>query len=96
MRQAQAAALMRRRAVLIAQISTERAALAQQGAALRPAARMIDKVYMGVRYLKSHPGVLLLPIVVLVLWRPRRLLAFTASSWGLWQMIQRGRRRLRS
>ncbi len=96
MKRAQAAALVHKRAVLIAQITTERAALVQQGAALRPAARMIDKVYMGMRYLKSHPGVLLLPIVVLVLWRPRRLLAFAASSWGLWQMIQRGRHRLRS
>ena len=90
-----AAALAHKRAMLVAQIGAERAALAQQGAALRPAARMIDKVVAGVRYLKSHPAVLLLPIAILVLWRPRRLLAFAASGLGLWRLAQRGRRRLR-
>jgi len=95
MSQAQAA-LMHKRAVLVAQITTERAALAQQGAALRPAARMIDKVCTGMRYLKSHPGVLLLPLVILALWRPRRLLAFAVSSVGVWRLVQRGRHRLRS
>ncbi len=95
MSQAQAAALMHKRAVLVAQITTERAALAQQGAALRPAARMIDKVCAGMRYLKSHPGILLLPLVTLALWRPRRLLAFAVSGLGVWRLVQRGRHRLR-
>jgi len=90
-----AAALMHKRAALIAQIGAERAALAQQGAALRPAALMIDKVVAGIRYLKSHPAVLLLPIAILALWRPRRLLGFAASGLGLWRLMQRGRQRLR-
>ncbi len=90
-----AAALMHKRAALIAQIGAERAALAQQGAALRPAALMIDKVVAGIRYLKSHPAVLLLPIAILALWRPRRLLGFAASGLGLWRVMQRGRQRLR-
>jgi hypothetical protein len=41
---AKATALMHKRAALIAQIGAERTALAQQGAALRPAALMIDKL----------------------------------------------------
>ncbi len=92
---AKATALMHKRAALIAQIGAERAALAQQGAALRPAALMIDKVVAGIRYLKSHPVVLLLPITILALWRPRRLLAFATSGLGLWRLVQRGRYRLR-
>lgn len=96
MRQAKALALMHKRTMLVARIATERDVLVRQGAALRPAARMIDKACAGMRYLKSHPGVLLLPIVILVLWRPRRLVAFAASGLGLWRLVQRGRQRLRS
>lgn len=96
MMQAKAMALMHKRAVLVAQIGVERAALAQQGAALRPAALMIDKVNAGIRYLKSHPGILLLPVAILALWRPRRLLAFAVSSLGVWRLVRRGWHRLRA
>lgn len=92
---AKSTALMHKRAALIAQIGAERAALAQQGAVLRPAALMIDKVVAGIRYLKSHPAVLLLPITILALWRPRRLLTFAVSGLGLWRLMQRVRIRLR-
>lgn len=88
-------ALMHKRAALVAQIAVERAALAQQGAALRPAALMIDKVSAGIRYLKSHPGALLLPVALLALWRPQRLLAFAVSSLGIWRLVQQGWRQLR-
>lgn len=93
---AKAAALMHKRVALIARIDDERNALARQGAALRPAALKIDKVVAGIRYLKSHPAVLLLPIAILALWRPRRLLGFAASGIGLWGLVQRGRIRLRA
>lgn len=92
---AQATTLMHKRAVLVAQIGAERAALVQQGAALRPAAAMIDKVSAGIRYLKTHPGVLLLPIAILAVWRPRRLLTLVMSGIGLWRIVQRGRQLLR-
>lgn len=87
--------LMQKRTELIRQIEAERAVLAQQGAALRPAALVIDKVGAGVRYVQSHPEVLLLPMAILVLWRPRRLLAFAVSGVGMWRLVQRGRRWLR-
>lgn len=94
MMQAKAMMLMHRRAVLIARIETERAALAQHGTALRPAAQVIDKVRAGVRYIKSHPGILLLPLTLLVLWRPRRLLTFVISGVSAWRFVQRTRHRL--
>lgn len=93
---ANASALMHKRAALIARIDDERSALARQGAALRPAALKIDKVVAGIRYVKSHPGVLLLPVVILSLWRPQRLLAFAISGLGLWRLMQRVRIRLRT
>lgn len=91
-----AAALMHKRNALVAQIGAERNALAQRGAALRPAAQMIDKVSTGIRFIKSHPGVLLLPITILALLRPRRLLTYAVSGIGLWRLMQRGRHRLQS
>jgi len=95
MTKAKADELMQKRVELIRQIEAQRAVLAQQGAALRPAALMIDKVGAGIRYVKSHPGVLLLPVVILALWRPRRLLSLAMSGVGVWRLVQRGRRRLR-
>lgn len=91
-----AVTLRHQRIALIAQIDAERAMLAQQGAALRPAALKIDKVVEGIRYVKTHPAVLLLPIAIVALWRPRRLLTFAVSGLGLWQLMQRVRRRLRT
>ena len=90
MMKAKAVALMHKRNALVAQIAIERVALAQQGAALRPAVRVIDKVSAGIRYLKSHPGILLLPIVTLTLWRPKGLWAFAVSGLGLWRLVRRG------
>lgn len=87
MMKAKAVALMHKRAVLVAQIADERASLAQQGAALRPAAQMFDKVSAGIRYLKNHPRTLLLPISILALWRTRRLLSFAVSGLGLWRLF---------
>lgn len=95
MRQADAVALMRKRAVLLAQISTERAALAQQAGQLRPAAQMVDKARAGVRYVKSHRAILLLPIAILSIWRPRRILSMVASGLGFWRLFQRGRQLIR-
>ena len=87
--------LMQKRSVLLAQIAAERAALAQQGAALRPAAQMIDKVNSGMRYVSKHPEILVLPAVILALWRPRRLVSLAVSGFGFWRMLQGWRTRIR-
>lgn len=87
--------LMQKRSVLLAQIAAERAALAQQGAALRPAAQVIDKVSSGMRYVSKHPEILVLPAVILALWRPRRLVSLAVSGLGFWRMLQGWRTRIR-
>lgn len=89
-------ALMQARTALHAQITAERAVLVQQGAALRPAAQLIDKVGMGIRFIQSHPALLVLPMTIVALWRPRRLLGIAISGLGLWRLVRQGRRRLRS
>lgn len=87
--------LLQKRSVLLAQIAAERAALAQQGAALRPAARVIDKVSSGMRYVNRHPEILILPATILTLWRPRRILSLSLSGIGFWRMVQGWRTRIR-
>jgi len=93
---AKANALMQTRTALLAQIAVEREVLAHQGAALRPAAQLIDKVGMGFRFIQSHPALLLLPMTIVTLWRPRRLLGLAISGLGLWRLVRQGRHRLRS
>jgi|GEM_PF-4236256 len=88
-------ALARKRDELIAQIAFERVSLSQQGVALRPAAQTVDRVIAGVRYLKRHPVVLLLPLAILSLRRPRHWLALGTKGFGIWRLLQSRRRRLR-
>lgn len=95
MMKAKTVALRHKRDALVAQIDAERISLSQQGAALRPAALMIDKVSVGIRHARNHPSVLLLPLTVLTLWRPRRLLVFAGSGLWVWRLVQRGRYWLR-
>lgn len=96
MTNAKTLALVKQRDDLVAQIAFERAAIAQNGASLRRLSRMIDKVRDGIRYLKSHPEALLLPVVITVVSRPRRLLTLAISGFGLWRMAQIWRRRILS
>jgi hypothetical protein len=88
--------LVKQRDDLVAQIAFERAAIAQNGASLWRLSRMIDKVRDGIQYLKSHPEALLLPVVITVVSRPRRLLTLAISGFGLWRMAQIWRRRILS
>ena len=96
MTNARTLALVRQRDHLVAQIAIERAAIAQNGASLRRLSLAIDKVRDAIRYLKSHPQALLLPIAIVVISRPRRLLAIVISAFGLWRMARIWRRRILS
>jgi len=96
MTNAKTLALVKQRDDLVAQIAFERAAIAQNGASLRRLSRMIDKVRDGIQYFKSHPEALLLPVVITVVSRPRRLLTLAISGFGLWRMAQIWRRRILS
>lgn len=91
-----AAELARRRDALLAQIVTERLDLAQHGTSLRPAAQVIDKVREGIHHLKKHPEIMLFPLVLTTISRPRRLLTLGMSGLGAWRFVQRWRRRLLS
>lgn len=89
-----ALALMKRREALLAQIALERAALAHHGAAVRRLALLVDKIGNVFRFVKSHPGALLLPVAITILARPRRLLTMAASGFGLLRVVRNWRRRV--
>ncbi len=88
--------LAKRRDALVAQIVIERSELARKGASLRGAARMVDKILDGIRYFRNHPETLLLPIAIVAVSRPRRLLAVAISAFGLWRLVQNWRRQVLS
>ena len=96
MTQATALALVKQRDDLIAQIAMERAMIAQNSVSLQRLSRMLGRVRDGIRYLKSHPEALLLPVVITVVSRPWRLLTVAVSGFGLWRMAQSWRSRILS
>ena len=81
-----------RRVALIAQSAQQRAELAQQAAALKVAAHVLDKINDGIQHIKKHPEILLLPLAITVVARPQRLLALGMSAFGLWRLLQSLRR----
>jgi len=88
--------LARQRDTLIVQVVIERTDLAQKGTSLRSAAHVIDKIRDGIQHLKNHPEILLLPLAITVVSRPRRLLTLGISGFGLWRLLQSWRRRILS
>ena len=96
MRKEAAIELAAQRAALIAQITIGRIDLAQKGASLRFAAQVIDGISDGIQHIKRHPEILLLPLAVTVVFRPRRLLTLGISGFGIWRLLRSWRRRILS
>ncbi len=86
--------LSQQRDDLIHQIIMERAELAQQGAALHRATRILDQFRNGIRHVKNHPEILLLPAAAMYVLRPRRLWAWGLSGLSLWRMARNWQRRI--
>ena len=96
MTNARTLALVQQRDDLVERIAIERVVIARNSASLRRLSRTIDKVRDAIRYLKSHPEALLLPVAIIVVSRRQRLLAFAISAFGLWRMARMWRRRILS
>ena len=84
--------LARHRLALVAQIAHERGDLVQRAAALRFAAQVIDRINAGIQHIRRHPEIMLLPLAVTLVSRPRRLLALGVSALGFWRLVQSWRR----
>lgn len=94
MSEKKALALAKERDHIVAQIAYERALIAQNADSLRRLTHLVDKLTQGVRYLKKHPEVLLLPAAIIMVSRPRRLWTWAGSSLGVWRMVQVFRNRI--
>ena len=88
--------LMRQRHDLVAQIGIERAMIAQDSASLQRLSQIIDRVCDVIQHLRKHPEILLLPLAITVVSRPRRLLALAISGFGLWRLFQSWRHQILS
>ena len=82
-------------AALVTQIALQRRDIARQAAALRSGAHFIDKVRDSILYIRHHREVLLLPLALLIVSRPRRIVAFFLSTLGAWRVIQNWRHSVR-
>lgn len=87
--------LVRKSEALVDQITIQRRDIARQAVALQAAAHFIDKLRDGILYIKNRREVLLLPLALIIVSRPRRIIAFFLSSLGVWRLIQNWRRSIR-
>lgn len=90
----EAAKLANKREFLLAQIHFEREDLAQKGAAVHLATKIIDKIRNGLHHLTGHPEALLLPLALTLISRPRRLWTLGISGLGAWRMLRSWRQRI--
>lgn len=88
--------LAQRSEALVNQITLQRRDIARQASSLQEAAHFIDKLRKGIFYLRARREMLLLPLALLIVSRPRRLIAFFLSSVGVWRLVQNWRRSLRA
>ena len=87
--------LARKTEALVNQITLQRRDIARQAVSLRAGAHFIDKVRAGILYLKNRREILLLPLALLIVSRPQRIIAFFISTLGVWRLIQNWRRSIR-
>lgn len=79
-----------RRARLLARAEGERAQLAMQLEAWRAPLSLLDKSLAAARYLRRHPGWVVVASVVFALIRPRRAFAWVRRgfiAWRAWRWV---------
>lgn len=81
--------LARRRAALVQRSGELRERLAWHAQGLQPAFEAADHLRRGWRWLRAHPGWVLLGATVLLWRRPRRVLSWAWLGWRLWRRAQR-------
>lgn len=84
--------LARQSEALVNQITLQRRDIARQASSLQGAAHFIDKLRQGISYFRARREMLLLPLALLIISRPRRIVAFFLSSIGVWRLVQNWRR----
>lgn len=91
-----AAALAQRQRRLLARSGELRLHLAAEAAVLQRPLELADRVHQGWRWLRTHPEVPLVGLVVVAVLRPRRAWRWGMRLWLGWRTLQRVQRRLRA
>ena len=81
--------LAERRSLLIAQAAAQRIALAHNLAPWRARLALADQGVAAVRYVRSHPALILVPVLLFAAVRPRRLGTWLQRGWLAWQIRRR-------
>ena len=87
-------ALVQRRQQLLARNAVLRQRLGRDAQALRGPLALADQLRNGWRWLQANPQWVGLGVVVLIVWRPRRVFRLGGrlwAGWRLWQRLQRWR-----
>ena len=81
--------IIRRRERLLVRTELQRAELAGIVRQWRVPIAVADRAMDVARTLKAHPVLLIPPLAVLAIWRPRRLVAWAGEAWMLWRFWRR-------
>ena len=76
--------LARRRAALVARAAAQRAVLAHAYAPWRGPLAIVDQGLVAVRYIRSHPALLVGVVAVVAVLRPRRVARWLQRGWVAW------------
>lgn len=85
--------LAERRSLLIAQAEVQRTTLALNMAPWRARLALADRGLAAVRYVRSHPALLVGAALLVAVLRPRRTGTWLQRGWLAWQIGRRLRRR---
>lgn len=80
--------LARHRSLLVSQIAADRVRLYEQSASLRDSTQMIDKIILGLYFIKEHPGILLFPVAIVAALGFRRVSSLVVGGLGVWRVVQ--------
>jgi hypothetical protein len=83
--------LHQRRAQLVARARTERKQLAAQLARADAALAWLERGRSVLVEVRRRPLLLAAAVLLVMAWRPRRVLKLLASGWSLWQLYRRAR-----
>jgi hypothetical protein len=83
------AQLAARRKRLIAQAAAQRTALAQGIEPWRMPLAMADQGLAALRYIKSHPAVLIGGVALFAVVRPGGIWKWLRRGWGTWQFLRK-------
>lgn len=82
-----------RRRLLVAQAAVQRTALASNMAPWRARLALADRGIAALRYVRSHPALMVGAALLLAALRPRRVGKWLPRGWLAWQIGRRLRRR---